>query len=176
MFYVPLLGGGGVHIHSSGWCHGPWEIALLGILLMDGPNLTNFASAGLLMSETVISGLRGKVLWADHNKAYNTHFTRLKFLNILNNRLIWVWLWNYAWVSIMGKGEETEIYQLSWLNLNIRCFSGQDETVFSPQAGSLIDELMPGTHSLMQAHTYPCWFHRILFSWKEFKLLQENYG
>lgn len=55
---------------------------------MDCPNLTNFASAGLLMSETVISGLTGKVLWADHNKAYNTHFMRLKFLNILNNRLI----------------------------------------------------------------------------------------
>lgn len=49
---------------------------------MDCPNLTNFASAGLLMSETVISSLRGKVPWADYNKAYNTHFMRLKFPNI----------------------------------------------------------------------------------------------
>lgn len=83
---------------------------------------------------------------------------RLKFPHILNDKLIWVWFWNYTWILIMGKGEDTEICQLSWLNLNIHCFSGQEETVFSFQAGSLIDELMPGTHSLMHAHTYPCWF------------------
>lgn len=56
----------------------------------------------------------------------------------------------------MGKGGETEICPLSWLNLNIHCFSGQEESVFSSQAGSLIDALMPGTHSLMHVHTHPC--------------------
>lgn len=57
---------------------------------------------------------------------------RLKFPHILNDKLIWVWFWNYTWILIMGKGEETEICQLSWLNLNIHCFSDQEETLFIP--------------------------------------------